>query len=256
LPLPGKNSVLLTFTREGRSKMLQLEFGGHVDRHREFMPDDLSHGIAVVRARISGRVYLDSDFNAEFNARVDTPVPEIAVWLDDDKVVRTDGQGMFRFDDVVTNAHKIRASLNGVPADLVFADLAERTTAVVPYGQNVVNFRLVKAGRITGLVNYLDNASDASRPLERAAADVRIIASGDHDTFSEVNGNFLLSDLPPGNYELHLDSETIPQSYVSKPATVAVEVKPGKASENVKFELVIPPRPVIEKSLPVQQGGQ
>ena len=51
------------------------------------------------------------------------------------------------------------------------------------------------------------------------------------------------------------DPETIPAGYVARPATVAVDVRPGKPPENIKFELIIPPRPVIEKSLPAQQGS-
>jgi hypothetical protein len=256
VPLPGRHSLLFTFTREGLSKMLQLEFGGHVDRHREFSSDGSSRPVVVVRVRITGRVYLDSDFNGEFNAKIDAPMPDIAVWLDEDKVVRTDAQGIFRFDDIATSAHRVHVALEGVPADLVFADLAERTTAVAPYSDNTVNFRIVRAGRITGRVTYLDYTADTAKPVERPATDVRIVATGDRDTFSEASGNFLLSDLPPGTYELQIDTETIPQFYTSKPATVSVEVKPGKTSEGVQFQLAVPPRPVIEKSLPIQQGGQ
>ena len=182
-------------------------------------------------------------FNGAFDSKIDAPVRDISVWLDDEKVARTDAQGIFRFENVSTNAHKLRAALDGVPAELVFADLPERTTAVIPYNENVVNFRVVKAGRITGRITYADHP----------AADVRIVASGDRDTFSENTGNFLMSDLPPGNYELRVDPETVPQFYVSKPEVVHIEVKPGRATDNIQFQLVIPQRPVIEKSLPLEQ---
>lgn len=240
LPLPGGHSFVLTFVRDGQSKMLQLELGGHMNRGREFTSDATSRPVVVVGARLSGRVYLDSDFNGAFDGKIDAPVRDISVWLDDEKLARTDAQGIFRFENVSTNAHKLRAALDGVPADLVFADLPERTTAVIPYNENVVNFRVVKAGRITGRVTYTDHP----------AADIRIIASGDRDTFSEFNGNFLLSDLPPGNYALRVDPESLPQSYISKPEVMRIEVKPGITTDSVQFQLVIPPRPVIEKSLP------
>jgi hypothetical protein len=247
LPVLHDHSILFTFTGDGRSKMLQLEFGGHLNRRREVASDNASRPVVIARARINGRVYLDSDFNGQFDVRIDTPLPDLAVWLDDDRVVRTDAQGVFRFEDVAVNAHRVRVALEAVPADLVFADLAERTTAVGPYGDSVVNFRVVQAGRIAGRVTYIDNTP---------ATDIRIVATGDRDTFSELNGNFLLGDLPPGSYELHIDTETIPQSYVPKPTSVRVEVRPGKLSDDVRFQLVIPPRPVIEKELPIQQGRQ
>src|SRR5262249_53893907 len=109
------------------------------------------------------------------------------------------------------------------------------------------------AGQITGGITYKDATTDGDSFVEHPATDVRIVATGDRDTFSELNGHFLLSDLPPGVYELHVDPTTFLQGYVPTPATIRVQVNPGKSSD-VHFQLMIPPRPVIEKELPVQQG--
>src|SRR5205823_5590211 len=103
----------------------------------------------------------------------------VSIWLDDEKPLRSDSLGTYRFEGVTTNAHKLRAALDGLPADLVFADPADRMMAVIPYDENVVNFRVVKAGRIAGRVTYLDYTADPDKPVEHAVPDLRIICSGD-----------------------------------------------------------------------------
>ena len=75
--------------------------------------------------------------------------------------------------------------------------------------------------------------------------DARIIATERFDTFSEVDGQFLLGDLPPGEYLFHLDPGTIPANYRPKQSIVTVNLKPGESLSGIRFELVVPPKPVI-----------
>ena len=180
---------------------------------------------------------------------LDTPIAEVPVWLDN-QPVKTDAEGQFRFDGVSPGAHTVRAELAGVPADFVFADIPERTIAVVPYRENTLYFRVAKAGRVMGTVTYLDYSSDPDKGVERPLPDVRIVAGSERDTFSEANGGFLLGDLTPGTYELRLDPASLPANYVPSPSVVTVNVAPGESLQNVQFKLIIPPRPVIERRLP------
>src|SRR5262249_17536526 len=157
-------------------KMLQLELGGHVNARRELAADGSARSAVVVPARLTGRVYLDSDSNGVFDSKIDVPVAGVSMWLDDEKILRTDALRTSRFEGLTTNAHKVRAALDGLPADLVFAEPAERTLAVIPYDENVVNFRVVKAGRISGRATYLDYTADRDRPVEMPVPDLRIVA--------------------------------------------------------------------------------
>jgi hypothetical protein len=249
LALPGGQSLRLSFVSERHTKMLQFELGGRLNPDRKLARDSSSRPVAVVATRLTGRVYLDSDFNGAFDLKTDKAIADEPVWLDDEKVVHTDTQGVFRFDQVSTGAHKLRAALESVPADLVFADISERTIAIAPYGQNVMNFRVVRAGRITGKVTYLDYSAGPDNPIERPLPDVRIVSTGDRDTFSESNGSFLMSDLPPGSYELKVDPGSIPEHYVSNPVAVRVQITPGVTPDEVRFQLIPQSRPVIEREL-------
>jgi hypothetical protein len=96
----------------------------------------------------------------------------------------------------------------------------------------------------------MDDTINPDTPVERPLPDARIVAGSGRDAFTEANGSFLLGDLTPGIYELSLDPATLPADYVSNPPAVIVTVKPGENVQNVRFQMAIPPRPVIEKRLP------
>jgi len=101
-------------------------------------------------------------------------------------------------------------------------------------------------------VTYLDYSRNPEEPVERPLPDVRIIAGPQYDSFSELNGIFLIGDLPPGSYEVKLDRATLPEGYVPKPPSIQVLIKPGHAPMDVAFLLVIPPKLVVQKTLPPQ----
>jgi hypothetical protein len=229
--------------------MLQFQFAGSTRRGREVIRDSMGQAALAVATPLLGRVYLDADLDGSFQPAIDTPIAEVPVWLDE-QAAKTDFQGLFRFDGVSPGAHTIRAELAGVPADFVFADIPERTIAVVPYRENVLYFRVARAGRVMGAVTYMDYAGGPDKEVERPLPDVRIVAGNDRDAFSEANGSFLLGDLTPGTYELRLDPETLPAGYVASPDVVTVTVMPGENLQNVRFQLTMPPRPIIEKRLP------
>ena len=70
---------MFTFTHDRNTKMLQLELGGHVNGRRELAADGLSRSAVVVPARVSGRVYLDSDFNGVFDGKIGIPVARVSI---------------------------------------------------------------------------------------------------------------------------------------------------------------------------------
>jgi hypothetical protein len=248
LPLPGHKSLEITYVGESHAHMLQFQFSGSARRDREVVRDARGQSALAVATPLAGRVYLDNDLNGSFEPATDTPIGEVPIWLDEQSA-STDAAGQFRFDHVAAGPHTIRAELAGVPADLVFADIPERTIAVVPYQQNDVSFRVARAGRVLGVVTYADYTSDPDKAMQRPLPDARIIAGGDRDTFSEANGGFLLGDLTPATYELRLDPTTLPAGYVARPEVITVTVYPGESVQGVHFELAIPPRPVIERKL-------
>ncbi|MFH1573512.1 MAG: hypothetical protein ABIG68_05980, partial [Acidobacteriota bacterium] len=250
LPLPRRQSLELSYLADRETHMFRVELGGSLVRSRDLTHTGSGPSAVIIPSPLTGRVYLDADFNGSYDPAVDRPIRDIRVWLDDADCAVTDGQGIFRFDRVGPGAHRITAGLDGVPADMVFAGTADRTIAVIPHRNNTLDFGIVRTGRISGKVTYLDYSMNPEEPVERPLPDARIVAGSSRDAYSEANGRFLLGDLSPGTYQLKLDPSTLPGGYVPNPATQTVEVPSGDTVADVSFLLVFPPKPVIERVLP------
>jgi hypothetical protein len=255
LNLPRGRTIQVSYIGNGRSHLLQVEIGGRLRQTRELELDSRGTPRAVGNAPLTGRVYLDSDADGKFDSAKDRAVSGVVVWLDDTASATTDEQGMYRFDQMEPGAHQIRSDIANVPADMTFAGAAERTVSLAPYRNNTQDLRLVKTGRVLGKVLYMDY-TDPDNPVERPLPDARVIATDRLDTFSEVDGHFLLGDMPPGEYAFRLDPATVPSNYTAQQGVVSVTVKAGETVDGILFELVVPPKPVIQRTLPPLVAGQ
>jgi hypothetical protein len=199
----------------------------------------------VVFASLSGKAFLDENQDKRPDGGTERGIEGLKVWLDDESVVETDGNGNYRFDGITPGTHRIRADLSNVPAGLIFADVSERSLAIFPYRLNRQDLPIIRTAQIRGEVRIEDYSVDADEPVLRPFPDARIIASGDRDSFSEADGSFVLGDLPPQRYLLQVDPATIPEGYVAKPSSISKEVRAGETA-SVSFQLVVPPKPVLQ----------
>jgi hypothetical protein len=249
--LPGGYNIQLSYLGERNASTLQFQIGGSFSR--EAGSRGMTSGGAVILAELSGQIYFDSDNDGKFTPGNDRTLPDVSVWLDNMNHAVSDAHGAYRFRDVTPGAHAVKADLSGVPAEMVFSDASERTIGVLPQRTNTLNFRVVRTGQVMGKVTYVDYVTDPDKPTERPLPDVHLlIATAEYDTFSEVNGHFIIGDLPPGTYEVTVDPSTVPAGYVAQPATRIVTVEPGELLREVSFVLAIPPKPVLERVLPPQ----
>ena len=246
LPLPRGQVLTLSYMGMRGSSMLQLTLGGSLLGHREMLQVD---GVSamLVQAPLTGQVYWDKNGNGKFDSGVDRPIPQLQITLDGQQSTVTDAFGYFRFDHVDPGTHRLRAGMESVPASLVFADGEEHMSAVIPYRENRQDFRAVEAGQIRGRVMIEEEGFFVKAPPLKPAPDVHILSSRDRDSFTEGDGVFVLGDLVPGTYVLHLDPASIPRGLVPSPASRSVVVKPGQTATDVEFRLA---RPVIEKQAP------
>lgn len=251
--LPGGKTLHVSYHADRNTRLLQFEIGGRLMNNRHEIRTDGERPTIVVSSPFAGRIYVDVDSSGSFDANIDKPLPGVVVRLDDSTTATTDRHGSYRFQNVQPGAHSVSSDLAGVPADMVFDGPSERRIAIIPYRTNTQDFRVVRTGRVLGKITYLDYAIDPEKPIERPLPDVRIIATERYDTFSEVDGAFLLGDLPPGQYMFRLDPATLPPSYVPIPATFQVDVKAGETQSGLLFQLRIPPKPVIERRLSSQR---
>ena len=93
----------------------------------------------------------------------------------------------------------------------------------------VVDFRVVRTGRISGVV-WLDlNENGRLDESERPLADARVVTGSGRDTLTDENGYFMIGDLPPGEHILLLDEKTLPER--TRSAAGSQTVKVSAASE-------------------------
>ena len=101
-------------------------------------------------------------------------------------------------------------------------------------------FRVVRTGRISGVV-WLDlNENGRLDETEQPLPDVRVVTGSGRDTLTDEKGYFIIGDLPPGEHIVLFDEKTIPEQTRSIPLH-----KPSKSPPATKLR---PPSP----SLPYQ----
>lgn len=175
-------------------------------------------------ASVSGRVYQDVNLNGRFDQGVDQPQANARVRVDGSRYVISDANGSFRIDSIARGEHSVYLDLLSVRADLTLLDNTQQSITIDSKHDAIVDFRVVRTGRISGIV-WLDlNENGLLDPDESPLPDVRVVTGSGRDTLTDGNGYFIIGDLPPGEHILLLDEKTIPERTRSvagsKPLTV------------------------------------
>src|SRR5205085_4850738 len=112
IPLPKHQALEVSYMRDVSTQMLQVQLGGKIVRPREISRD--SRGMVRMAARgvITGLVYIDVNYNEEFHAG-DRTIPDVKGWRDNELMAITEARDYYRFDNVDSGGHTIRAGLAG-----------------------------------------------------------------------------------------------------------------------------------------------
>ncbi|HET6853435.1 MAG TPA: hypothetical protein VFH46_14125 [Pyrinomonadaceae bacterium] len=179
---------------------------------------------------VSGRVYQDVNLNGRFEPGIDKPQANARVRVDGSRYVVSDADGNFRIESVARGEHSVYLDLLSVRADLTLLDSTQQMITIDSH-DSVVDFRVVRTGRITGVVWFDTNENGRVDDQEQPFADVRIVTGSGRDTLTDQNGHFMIGDLPPGEHILLLDEKTLPERMRSVAGSQTVKVT--AASETV-----------------------
>jgi hypothetical protein len=193
-----------------------------------------------------GRVYQDVNQNGRFDAGVDKPQANVKVRVDGSRYVVSDEDGRYRIDSVHVGEHQVQLDLLSVRADLTLLDEAQQSATLERGRDSIVDFRLVRTGRITGVVWQDLNGNNLLDEGEQALADVRVVTGSGRDTLTDVNGVFVIGDLPPGEHAVLIDEKTLPEKTVSIAGTLSVKVLAGSETAGINFPIT-PAPPEIKK---------
>jgi len=178
-------------------------------------------------AAVYGRVYQDVNLNGRFDPGVDQPQANAQVRVDGSRYVVSDAGGLFRIDSVPRGEHSVYLDLLSVRADLTLLDQTQQLITIESNRDVIVDFRVVRTGRISGVV-WLDlNENGRLDESEQPLADVRVVTGSGRDTLTNEKGYFIIGDLPPGEHIVLLDEKTIPERTRSLLGSQTIKVAAG-----------------------------
>jgi hypothetical protein len=188
-----------------------------------------------------GRVYQDVNLNGKYDPGSDRPQANVQVRVDGSRYITTDENGLFRIDAVHVGDHLVNLDLLSVRADLTMLDGAQQTVTLLAGRDSIVDFRLVRTGRLAGLVWFDANGNNRLDMDEHPLADVRIVLGSGRDTLTDENGVFTIGDLPPGDHVVLIDEKTLPENTKSMAGSLTVKVQAGSETGDVSLPVIVIP---------------
>lgn len=137
------------------------------------------------------------------------PLSSVQVRVDSGAYSVTDPQGNYGFGRLSPGEHTVHIIENTVPAFATFSKAALTQKIVVQNGKiSVVNFDAQPLGSIAGYVLF----NKSLYPRYKGGVDNAYVVAepGDHSAITNEDGSFIVDDLPPGEYTVSVDPETVP----------------------------------------------
>ena len=240
--LPRQNFLQISYLQNGAGATLLFSLRGSLFKKRA-SESLLGAPVSEINSygSFSGRVYQDTNLNGKFDADVDKPQANVKVRVDGNRYMESDANGLFKIEGVKTGEHRIYLDLLSVRADLTLLDGDQQQATLVSGRDSIVDFRLVRTGRITGTVWLDANENGRQDTGEETLADVRVATGSGRDTLTDSNGVFVIGDLAPGEHTIFVDEKTLPEK--TKPAStpIAIKVLAGRETAETNFPVVFIP---------------
>jgi hypothetical protein len=242
LRLPRQNTVQFSYVQTQTGPTMLLSLRGLLlssPRAERAMNGPLAEVNSY--SAVHGRVYQDVNLNGQFDPGIDQPNANVKVRVDGNRYVLTGPDGNYHIDAVPMGEHAIYLDLLTVRADLTLLDGSQQQVSLDSKRNSVVDFRLVRAGRISGIVWADLNENGRLDEGEQPLVDVRIVTGSGRDTLTDSNGYFLIGDLPPGEHVILVDEKTLPDQTTSALGSLSVKVLVGSETGNVVFPVTAMP---------------
>lgn len=254
LPLGGRASVGLQYRASlGGSKALlagadrmQIRFSRDFGVGRKRKSNARTVQQRRLLGRIAGRVFDDRNNNGRWDEG-EIAVAGVAVSLQSGVQARSDSQGQYHFDDLVTRKYQVALVNKTLP--LEFAVLAATQVPVTPTaGQTAtVDFPAVRTGQIKGIVFEDNNRNGQQDGGETMLSGVMVQIEGSEViSFSNERGEFNLSNLPAQTWRISADTSSMDGDY-EMTASVPLEIKvvPNGVTTGVLLGVVAQSRSVV-----------
>jgi hypothetical protein len=243
ISLPRQNTLQFAYLQSQTGPQLLVSLRGPLFRGGRRAEAARSTSTTEMNAygAFYGRVYQDANLNGRYDAGFDRPQGNVKVRVDGNRYVTTDENGLFRIETVHVGDHVVYLDLLSVRADLTLLDGPQQTVTLLPGRDSIVDFRLVRTGRLTGIVWFDANGNGQVDEGEQPLPDVRIVLGSGRDTLTDEHGAFALGDLAPGEHVVLIDEKTLPENTRSALGSRTVKVQAGSETGEVNLPVILIP---------------
>ena len=243
--LPRETSLQVTYSHNQGGSQLQVSVRGSLFRksNSQMLTDAPVKEIKSFGSA-SGRVYQDVNLNGKFDPGTDQTQSNVQIRIDGNLYATSDENGIFRIDNVKVGEHEIYMDLLSVRADLTILDKERRQFTLESGRDSLIDFRLVRTGRVTGVIWNDSNENGIMDVGEEPLTDARVVASSNRDSLSDENGVFTIGDLTPGEHTIIIDEKTLPNGMKSANSSITVKIAAGKETDGIKVPVILIPAEV------------
>jgi len=178
---------------------------------------------------ISGHVYGRDDTGAI------VPLPNVLLRVDGGAYSQTDGAGAYGFGRLRPGKHTVTIVPQSVPAFASFSKASETEVVQVHDGvYTPLNFDAEPLGSISGSIMFAPEL--ASENMTGPVPNAYVVAEpGEHAAIVDDGGDFIIDNLPPGDYSVSVDPETLPDGTGATPDSVPVALGSEEHYHGLRF---------------------
>ncbi|HEY6188191.1 MAG TPA: SdrD B-like domain-containing protein [Pyrinomonadaceae bacterium] len=241
--LPRQNTLQFAYLHSQQGPQLLVSLRGPLFRGGRRAEAARSASTAELNnfGAFYGRVYQDANLNGRYDPGFDRPQANVQVRVDGNRYITTDENGLFRIDGVHTGDHIVYLDLLSVRADLTLLDGQQQTVTLLPGRDSIVDFRLVRTGRLSGVVWFDTDGNGRIDENEQPLPGIRVVLGSSRDTLTDENGVFTIGDLPPGEHVVLIDEKTLPENTRSATGSLTIKVLAGSETGDIHFPVTAIP---------------
>lgn len=177
---------------------------------------------------IEGRVFRDNKVNGVFSAG-DRGLPGIEVRLETGEIAVTDELGRYKFPDVPAGEHQVFLNLTQFREPVRMSTRNEANVDLIRERIAIADFGVVNFARLMGNV-FNDLCFEGKRqPDAKGLPGVRMVLDDGRQKRTITTqgvGDYEVDDLPPGDYKLTVEADSLPANYVLPSDSFELHVSP------------------------------
>ena len=142
------------------------------------------------------------------------PVQGVEMWLGKNKSNTTDENGYYFFEDVRARKAYVNINTSTVPSGFLLTGPATQEVVISHHQASRADFGITSRTEIIGMVFYDTNGNTRFDAGDRGIKAVVLMLDDGSATETSDTGWYYFRKLPPGEYKITLDLDSLPAEYL------------------------------------------